>query len=356
MADLMLAGVTHYPPLAGTDDDMAGIHRRMLADPDVPESARDPANWPVEQRAEWGDDEARSSATGHRAALRDGFRQVRAEIEAFEPDAVLIWGDDQYENFREDLIPPYAILAYDDVVTRPFIDRRSANAWDEPADFAYPVRGHPTLARTLAEALLEDGIDVAYAYTPRHHPDLAHAFLNAILFLDYDRTGFPWPVVAMPINCYGRKVISAQGMWKPLGEQLVLDPPAPRPSRLMAVGAAVARALLASPWRVVLLASSSWSHAFLIDHNYRLRPDTPADRRLYEALVAGEFDLWEQTPLADVEHAGQQEVLNWWCLAGAARELGLGGPDWSTFVETHCFNSNKVFATWRPVTAGGGGP
>ena len=24
-----------------------------------------------------------------------------------------MWGDDQYENFREDIIPPYCISAYD---------------------------------------------------------------------------------------------------------------------------------------------------------------------------------------------------------------------------------------------------
>lgn len=349
MADLLLAGVTHYPPLAGVDDDMAGIHRRMLTDPDVPEAERDPANWPEAQRAEWGDDEGRSAAAGHRAALVEGFAKVRAEIDAFEPDAVVIWGDDQYENFQEDLIPPYAVLAYDDLVARPWINRKSANAWGEPADTEYPVRGHPTLARTLTEALLEDGGGRHRRRRSRHHPDLAHAFLNAILFLDYDRRGFDHPVVAMPVNCYGRKVISARGTWKPLGERLVLDPPAPRPSRLMDVGAGVARALLASPWRVVLLASSSWSHAFLVDHNYRLRPDIPADRRLYDALVEGDYATWEATSLAEVEHAGQHEILNWWCLAGAARELGLGGPAWSTFVETQCFNSNKVFATWEPT-------
>ncbi len=346
VAELLLAGVTHYPPLAGTDDDMAGIHRRMLADPDLPPAEGDPANWPAAQREEWGDDEGRSSAAHHRAALVDGFTSVRKTIEDFEPDAVLIWGDDQYENFREDLIPPYAILAYDDLIARPWASRTRPNVWDEPADTEYPVAGHPTMARHLAEALLDDGIDVAYAYRPRHHPDLAHAFLNAILFLDYDRQGFGWPVVAMPINCYGRKVISAQGSWKPLGERLVLDPPAPRPDRLMDVGAAVARTLQESPWRVVILASSSWSHAFLVDHNYRLRPDTEADRRLYDALVTGDFQTWADTPLSSVEYAGQQEILNWWPLMGAARELGVGGPAWSTFVETHCFNSNKVFATW----------
>ena len=50
--------------------------------------------------------------------------------------------------------------------------------------------------------------------------------------------------------------------------------------------------------------------------------------------------------LADIEHAGQQELLNWFTAMGAVQELGLT-LEWSTFVETHCFNSNKVFAIWR---------
>jgi hypothetical protein len=346
MAEVQLLGVTHYPPLTGRDDDMAGIHRHLLTDPAVPEEARAVAGWPVEQQAEWGEDEGRHSAPAHRARLVAGFEKVRAALEEFKPDAVLIWGDDQYENFREDLIPPYALLAYDDLDARPWQHRNRPNAWDEPADTAFRVKGHPELARWLATALLEDGVDVAYAYKPLHHADLAHAFLNAILYLDYHREGFPWPVVAMPINCYGRRVISANGMWKPFGTPMVDDPPAPAPRRLMDVGAAVARALRRSPWRVTLLASSSWSHAFLVDHTWRLRPDTDADRRLYDALAAGDFATWERTPLADVEHAGQQEVLNWFCLMGAARELGHTAPAWSTFVQTWVFNSNKVFAVW----------
>ena len=113
----------------------------------------------------------------------------------------------------------------------------------------------------------------------------------------------------------------------------------------MDVGGAVARHLGRSPWRVALLASSSWSHAFLTDHTWRLRPDTAADRRLYDALVAGDFATWEATTLAQIEHAGQQELLNWFTLMGAVRELAAA-PSSADFVETWCFNSNKVFALW----------
>jgi hypothetical protein len=346
MAELLLLGMTHYPPLAAVDGDMAGLMRVMLADPGIPEAAKDPASWSAEARAEWGDDEGRSSAAAHRAVLRAGFSRLRTELDAFAPDALLVWGDDQYENFREDVVPPYALLAYDDVETEPWAHFAWNNVWGETKDHAHKVRGRPDIARWLAERLLEDDIDVAYAYRPLHHGGLAHAFMNTQLYLDYDRVGFPWAMVCMPINCYGRRVIAARGFCRPYGQPLELDPPSPTPRRLMTVGGAVARHLADSPWRVAVVASSSWSHAFLCDKTYRLTPDTASDRALYDALAAGDFERWEATTTAEIEDAGQQEVLNWFALAGAARELGLGGPTWSTFVETWCFNSNKVFASW----------
>ena len=70
-----------------------------------------------------------------------------------------------------------------------------------------------------------------------------------------------------------------------------------------------------------------------------------ADRRLYEALRAGDYGAWRATSLRAVEDAGQQEVLNWFAFAGAMEELGAR-LEWSEFVETHVLNSNKVFAVY----------
>ena len=61
--------------------------------------------------------------------------------------------------------------------------------------------------------------------------------------------------------------------------------------------------------------------------------------------MAGDLGVWERTTTAEIEAAGQHEVLNWFALMGAVRELGRPLA-WSTFVETWCFNSNKVFAQW----------
>ncbi len=356
MAEVLGIGLTHYSPLSGLDDDMAGLLRAALADPAVPAEEKVVANWPEIMQREGGNDEGRSAASEHRAKLIEGFERARQALDDFNPDVVLIWGDDQYENFREDVIPAYSILAYEDMDVRPWAqaDHSSAmagraNVWNEPAETTtLKVRGRPDIAKELVMSLLAQGIDVAYAYRPLHHPGLAHAFLNSILYLDYQRTGFDYPVVCFPINCYGRRVISYRGSAGPLGDVRELDPPGPQPDRLIQVGAAVAEFFAKSEWRVALVASSSWSHAFLCDKTSRLRPDTPADRHLYERLQVGDVDAWRSVSADDLEESGQQELLNWFPLLGAMEALGGATPTWSQFVETAVFNSNKVFAVYGP--------
>ena len=349
MGAIQLLGITHYPPFGWADTAMASLMHRILADPDIPQAEKDPANWPAPMQEEWGTDAGVTSAPKHRAALIDGFDRVRAEIDSFDPDVIVIWGDDQYENFREDVIPPYSVLAYDDRVVYPYetkVAKMAPPYWDEPADLAVTVRGMPEAARALTSSLLDDSFDVAYAYKPLHDQQLPHAFLNTLLFLDHRRVGFDWPVICMPINCYGSKVVAARGGWRPFGDKLNLDPPSPSPRRLMDLGAATARHFSDSDLRVTLLASSSWSHAFLTDHTWRLRPDTEADHQLYEALRTSDFATWEHWSTSQIVQHGQQEVLNWFALMGAVRELGVPLV-WSEFVDTWVFNSNKVFAAWE---------
>jgi hypothetical protein len=87
-----------------------------------------------------------------------------------------------------------------------------------------------------------------------------------------------------------------------------LDPPAPTPKRLFDLGAATARILAGSPYRVALLASSGWSHAFLTAKNHFLHPDTPADRRMYDALCAGDWPTWRNCSGTAVEDCGQHRL------------------------------------------------
>ena len=344
MAEILALGISHYPPLSGHDERMATILRRMLQNPDLPPKLRTPEGWPAPMQAEWGDDEGKTSAAKHRAALVGWMDRTRAALDAFKPDFVLLWGDDQYENFREDIIPPYCIAAHEKFSFSP----RSDNVWGE-TDKVYELRGNPTAAKMLATRLIEQGFDTAYAYKPLHHP-LGHAFTNAIFYLDYHRAGFHYPIVPFAINCYGRKVVSQRGGVPAFDKPQTdadFDPPAPTPWRLFDLGAATARILAKSPYRVALLASSGWSHAFLTGKNYYLYPDTPADRQMYEHLRNGNYDAWRSYSGPAVEDSGQQEILNWMCLVGAMSTLDRK-PKETGFVDTWIFNSSKTFLIAPP--------
>lgn len=61
---------------------------------------------------------------------------MRAAIDDFKPDFVLIWGDDQYENFREEIIPPYCISAHPGFEFGP----PAKNVWVESVDKRFRLR------------------------------------------------------------------------------------------------------------------------------------------------------------------------------------------------------------------------
>jgi hypothetical protein len=274
-----------------------------------------------------------------------GFRTLRDEIAAIRPDLIVMWGDDQYENFQEDVIPPFCVLAYEQLEFQPFkrLGRRP-NIWDEPSDKTFTWPGHRAAGRHLVTRLLRAGLDVSYAYRPLHGDGVAHAFANTLLYLDLDRQGFDYPILPVTVNCYGRDVIRNRGG----GSQHTTDedPPAPSPRRCFELGQATARIFRDSPWRVVLMASSSWSHAFLTAKNHFIYPDLAADRVLLEQLGAGDYAAWRDLSLEQMEASGQHEVLNWVCLAGAMAELGakMQLVDWA---ETWIFNAPKCQAIFR---------
>jgi hypothetical protein len=353
MAEILGLGMTHYPPLAGIDERMWGILKGTLRDPGIPAELKDPQNWPAQMRAELGNDEGATAAAAHREELLRGMRTVRAALDEFRPDFVVIWGDDQCENFTEDVIPAFCILAYDKIEAKPWRLKApgmpgSANVWREGLDHVYSLKAHRQGAKFLASGLLMQGFDIAYAYQPLHQLGIGHAFLNSVAYLDYDRKGFDHPLVCVTVNCYGRKVIANRGGATKFGDMPPaeeMDPPSPTPARCFDLGAATVRVLSDSPYRVALIASSSWSHAFLHDKGWHMFPDMEADRALYANLRDGEYAKWRSTPLSAIEDSGQQEMLNWFCLVGAMSELGRK-PTWTQWIESYLFNSNKCFAVF----------
>jgi hypothetical protein len=345
MGELLGIGMTHGPMFQFPDENMSDILRRDLAKESIPAKLRDMQNWPKGMQAEWGSDEGLSAAKRHRAEVVASFRRIRAELETFNPDFILVWGDDQYENFKEDVVPSFCVYIYDQLDCLPYANspamKAKANVWNQPPEKVVSMRGHQEAAGYLTRKLLENDFDVAFAYKPHHHPSLAHAFMRTLVYTDYDQKGFPWPMIPFHVNCYGSAMMDRVETT----QTITNFPPAPTPRRCYDLGKAVGKILRESKYRAAVIGSSSWSHAFLTEKNYGLYPDVETDRLRFNELKDGRQAEWRNLSLDDLTDAGEHEMLNWICLAGAMEGRK---PDYAEMAETYIFNSTKVSAIFRP--------
>ncbi len=340
-----------------SDHDMASRVKVRLADGSLPASLDSPSKWPAQMQAEWGTDEGAAFAARHRRDYFTALDRIREALDEFQPDAVVLFGDDQYECFREDLVPPYAVFLGEEFLVRPYARARAiggagANIWNEPTDTVFTFPGAPKIARFLLNALFAAGFDPAYSYRLPHQDYLGHAFSNTMMYLDHRRTGWPWPLVPVAINAYGGALIRARGGLAGLeaagdGAPTDPDPPGPSAARCFDLGAAIARALLPSPWRVALIATASFSHGFLTEKTHYLYPDMPSDRARFAELAAGDYQAWRGLTPAALEEAGQHELVNWCPLMGAMDVLGQK-PALSKLLESYLMNSNKCVAIMPP--------
>jgi hypothetical protein len=353
MGEILGIGMTHYPAALAPDHCRGWPLARFLrAGTVIPEDKRDPATWPEPMRLEWGDDEGETSHKAHRDTMFTAFRKIREEIDAFNPDFVLIFADDQYENFKETIIPPFCVLAYDKIEFQPFVrmgKRNLENIWGLPDDTAFHLPGCHMDGRALTRGLIERGFDMPYAYEPMHPEGLGHGFANTLMYLDLDQNGFDYPILPIAVNCYGSSVIRERGAAGLGGERRypdAPDPPSPMPKRCFDLGQATVDVIMENDWRVAIIGSSSWSHAFLTAKNDFLYHDQEADHKLLEALKAGDYNYWRDMPLAEVEDCGLHEVLNWHCLVGAMAKLDYR-MELLAWAGSWCFNTNKCMAIFK---------
>jgi hypothetical protein len=352
MAEILGLGLSHYPgPSVPAEYWPRMIQRNVEIGRVDPALFADKSRWPKPMLAEWGDDEGVTAAREHRRRLLSGYAKLRKVLDDFRPEVVLIWGDDQFENFKRDCVPAFCVGIFQSVTGKPFARcgapfNAKENAWNLPGDTELTLRGHDAAASGLTRALIDEGFDIAYLMETRHPAGLAHSFNNTVLYLDFERRGFDYPIVPFHVNCYGNELMKIAAGAMGEGRDQV-SPPAPSPRRCFEVGAAIARYFAASPWRTALVASSSWSHGSLTKKHGRLYPDLAADRARHDELKDGRFVRWGELDREEIEASGQNEILNWICLAGAMAELGRS-VEIVEYVESYVFNSSKCFAYSLP--------
>ncbi|MDG2278065.1 MAG: hypothetical protein P8L31_08890 [Pseudomonadales bacterium] len=356
MAELLGLGITHYPPLLGAPDAFANLLRIIMTSDLVPEKMKQVENWPGEMQQEY-ESEVQKAAE-HQERHIKALAEVRRRIDDFNPDAVIMFGDDQYENFKEDVIPPFNIYCMDSFHSRPFEMLKMLgdppNIWGVDSGFAYDVAGNGILGRSLAHAIIESDCPIAYSYKYANHDHLSHAFANACVYLDWDQKGWPYPIIPISVNCYGTGVIKSRGGFSHLLDKRpmalrdpYLDaqaPAGPTPRSCFNVGQALRDALEHRDERIVVMASSGWSHAFLVEKHSYLYPDREFDAARVSELRNGDQANWASLTNNEVESAGSQEFKNWICLAGVFPERQAQVIE---YLDTWIFNSQKCFAVFE---------
>lgn len=228
-------------------------------------------------------------------ACQEALAKLRGLFHEVSPDAVIIIGDDQHEQFWENNLPTFSIYYGNAVAEKERQGGRGGSSWAEAAYAAAEDRAVPCdseLALRLIGEAISEGFDLSTTNRLREEIGIGHAFSFVTSHI-MPRDGIP--IVPVMVNAF-------------------FAPNRPLPGRCFALGRAIARAVRGwkSGKRVAVIASGGLSH-FIIDEEI--------DRQVLYGLVNQDPDQLAALPLERLLVLGTGEALNWILAAGALERL-----------------------------------
>ncbi|MDP2357642.1 MAG: extradiol ring-cleavage dioxygenase [Beijerinckiaceae bacterium] len=271
-------------------------------------------------------DQIRPQVLEERAArCTANIARLESEIAAAKLDALIIIGDDQYEQFFDDNMPAILVYAGETITNNPLSMPDEAPQWWRRARSQYHVSDAPReypvaadLARRIVEGLMENDFDISYSkkLSKAHGEGHAFGFVHQRLMRDDTIV----PIVPIALNTY-------------------FAPNQPRPKRCYDLGRAIAEVVRAydGAGRVGILGSGGLSH-FTVDEEL--------DRYLLDAFRAKDANALRSLSPERL-NSGTSEVRNWITVAGACEHLDT---KWQEYVP--CYRSaagtgcGMGFAVW----------
>jgi 3-O-methylgallate 3,4-dioxygenase len=228
------------------------------------------------------------------ARVQGAVKQLGQVLRGADLDAIVIFGDDQHEQFTDENLPAIAIYHGESVEIHARQARPGTNFPTlhlEPTANEYPNASG--LATHLIASLAEQEFDVTRSNRLREGRGIGHAFS----FL-YQRL---WPECSVPIV--------------PVMINTYFPPNQPTPKRCHDLGIAIRNAV--GSWnggqRVGVLASGGLSHIVI---------DEEIDQQALSALKAKDVAGLHALP-RDLLVGGTSEILNWVALDGAVGPLPM---------------------------------
>jgi hypothetical protein len=230
-------------------------------------------------------------------ACRKAIATIGDVLQQANVNVVVVFGDDQHEQFYDDNMPTFAVYHGKSVPVVKHTGRNPAewkaaeeNGWAETAEEYGTGFG---LAEHLIRALIDDEFDIARCDRLREEIGVGHAFS----FL-YRRIwpGSTLPMVPFMVNTY-------------------YPPNQPTPKRCYALGQAVRHAI--ESWdadqRVAVMASGGLSHVVI---------DEEIDHLTIDALKNKDREKLWRLPREKLR-GGTSEILNWVTLAGVVEPMEM---------------------------------
>lgn len=230
-------------------------------------------------------------------ACLKGIASLGAALRQANPDVVVVFGDDQQEQFHDENMPMFAIYHGKGLPVVKHNNLRPA-AWKDAEEKGWAetepeYETNVDLANHLIRALTDAEFDITRCNKLRAEIGVGHAF--SFLY----RRVLPGSKVAMV----------------PVMVNTYYPPNQPTPKRCYALGKAVRKAIESWPKdaRVALLASGGLSHVVI---------DEEIDAMTMDGLKNKKPEVLYRLPRERLR-GGTSEILNWVALAGAMEDRDL---------------------------------
>jgi aromatic ring-opening dioxygenase catalytic subunit (LigB family) len=227
----------------------------------------------------------------------DGLNFLRKGLRGKNPDAFILIGDDQNENYREDNLPQVAIYVGEHLVP---VDRH--NEGNEGQRVSY--RCHTELANSLLKGLVERDFDVASSKSFPREELLAHAHAPILRRIIPDADV---PVVLIFVNAIHVPTISPKRCYR-LGQTIneIIEQERPSEERV---------AIYASGGLSHFTAGYPWSH-YKGSHAYGSICEE-FDHKIIDWMKRGEGERFSRFSSQDLLDNGEIELRSWITLLGA---------------------------------------
>jgi 3-O-methylgallate 3,4-dioxygenase len=255
-------------------------------------------------------------------ACQKAIKTLGDTLRKVNPDVVVVFGDDQHEQFQDDNMPTFAIYHGKSLSVVTHTGRNPA-AWKSAeergwATTAPEYEAGQSLADHLIRSLVDAEFDIARCNKLRPEIGVGHAFS----FL-YRRVlpGGMLPMVPVMVNTY-------------------YPPNQPTPKRCYAFGQAVRQAVESwdSDKRVAIMASGGLSHVVI---------DEEIDQMTIDGLRSKKPETLWRLPRERL-WGGTSEILNWVALAGAVESMELKYLEYvTTYRSPAATGCGMGFAYWH---------